>query len=71
MGMMKNIALEQQEALYEEFLESQREDLRKEGAEELRIEILRVLQQESKKTWSKQIQLGIETAIVVVEQANR
>jgi hypothetical protein len=68
---MNELSLAEQEALYDEFIESQREELRKEGAEELRIEILRALKLESFKAFSAQHRLGIDTAMIVVEKATR
>lgn len=71
MGKMNELSLAEQETLYDEYLESQREELRKEGAEELRIEILRELKNQSSRAAVSGVKIGIETAIVVVEQAQR
>jgi hypothetical protein len=55
---------------YEEFVEEQRQVLRKEGAEELRQDILRELTTLVSKAWTSQEKHGYQTAIVVVERAN-
>jgi coproporphyrinogen III oxidase-like Fe-S oxidoreductase len=68
---MKNLLIEQQEAVYEQYVEEQREELRNEGAEELRMDILRELKNQSLRAFDKNVKLGIEAAIVVVERANR
>ena len=39
MGKMKDLFTEEQEAMYEEYLESQRNDLRSEGAKEMALMI--------------------------------
>ncbi len=59
----------EQEALYEEYLEDERNGYRREGAEELRIEILRQLSELERRAWTTEIRQGIRTAIVVVESA--
>ena len=68
---MNELSLAEQETLYDEYLESQREELRKEGAEELRLEILRELKHQSSRAVVSGVKIGIETALVVVEQAQR
>ena len=68
---MNELSIAEQEAAYEEFVEFQREELRKEGAEELRNEILRELKIQTCKAATEQIRLGLDTAIVVVERATR
>lgn len=68
---MNQLSLAEEEAVYELYLEDQREALRKEGAEELRIEILRKLREQHKRVWSKPLQIGIETAILITERATR
>lgn len=70
MSKMNELSLEQQEASYELFIEAQRNELRQEGAEEMRIEIIRALDAESKRTASKDVAFGLKTAIVVAEQAS-
>lgn len=71
MSKMNELSIEAQEALYDQYIEDQREELRKEGADELRNEILRELKYQSLRAWDTQTRHGIETAIVVVEQATR
>jgi hypothetical protein len=53
---------------YDEFVEEQRDVLRKEGAEELRQDILRQLNDLVKKAWTSHEKHGYQTAIVVVER---
>jgi hypothetical protein len=55
---------------YEEFVEEQRQVLRKEGAEELRQEILTELNALVKRAWTSHEKHGYQTAIVVVERTN-
>lgn len=69
MSKMNELSLEQQEASYEMFIESQRDDLRSEGAEEMRIEILRAIDAEMLKVWDSQQKFGLQVAKVLVEQA--
>lgn len=71
MGKMNELSLAEQEDAYEAYIESQREDLRNEGAEELRLDILRELKNQSLRAVDKQQKWGLETAIVVVERATR
>jgi hypothetical protein len=71
MGKMNELSLQEQEALYEEYLESQKEELRAEGAEELRLEILRELKVQKSRAVTSPQAFGIEIAMVVVEKANR
>lgn len=54
---------------YEAYVESERMDLRREGAEEMRIEILRAIDAEMVKVWDKQQKFGLQVAKVLVEQA--
>jgi hypothetical protein len=55
---------------YERFLESENNVLRKEGAEELRIEILRALDAQITKVSTEDTKLGLRLAMVVAEQAS-
>lgn len=71
MGKMNELSLAEQEALYDEYLESQREELRKEGAEELRAEILRGLKEQQLRSTTSNLKFGLIVAEVVVEQATR
>lgn len=70
MSKMNELSLEAQEASYEMFIESQRDELRSEGAEEMRIEILRAIDAEMLKVWDKQQKFGLQVAKVLVEQAS-
>lgn len=54
---------------YEAYVESERMDLRLEGAEELRIEVLRELDQQINKASTQETKLALETAKLVVERA--
>jgi hypothetical protein len=71
MAKMNELSIAEQEALYEEYVESQREELRKEGAEELRIEILRELEVQKGRAVTSPQAFGIQVAMVVVEKATR
>lgn len=70
MSKMNQLSIDAQEAAYEEYVEEQRQALRKEGAEELRKDILRELNELVKKAWTNHEKHGYQTAIVVVERAN-
>lgn len=54
---------------YEQYVESANMELRREGAEELRVEILRALDVESRKSWTQQEKFAYNVAKIVVEQA--
>lgn len=54
---------------YEAYVESERMDLRREGAEEMRIEIIRAIDAEMLKVWDSQQKFGLQVAKVLVEQA--
>lgn len=71
MSKMNELYLAEQEEYYDQMIEDQREELRKEGAEELRIEITRMLDAVLKRAWTKEVEQGIRTALVIVEQAQR
>lgn len=66
----QDLSIEEQEALYDQYLEDQNNAFRREGAEELRTDILRQLGELERRAWTKEIQQGIRTAIVVVESAS-
>jgi hypothetical protein len=55
---------------YEAYVESERMELRREGAEEMRIELLRSIDAEMLKVWDKQQKFGLQVAKVLVEQAS-
>lgn len=70
MSKMNELSIDEQETLYEQYLEDQNNALRREGAEELRVDILRQLGELERRAWTREIQQGIRTAIVVVESAS-
>jgi aspartate/tyrosine/aromatic aminotransferase len=49
-------------------MNSEKVDLRKEGAEELRQEILKELNDLIRRSWSSQERHGYQTAMVIVER---
>lgn len=69
MSKMNDLSIDEQETLYEQYLEDERNALRREGAAELKAEILRQLDQLERRAWTPEIKQGIRTAIVVVESA--
>jgi hypothetical protein len=71
MSKMNALSIDAQESAYEQYIESQREELRQEGAEELRVDILRSLEVLVSKSWTSQEKLAYQTAVLVVEQATR
>lgn len=66
---MNELSIAEQEAAYEEYIESQRQELREEGAEELRIDILRELDLQVSKAWTQEAKLAFEAAKIVVQRA--
>ena len=70
MSKMNELSIDEQETLYEQYLEDQNNVFRREGAEELRADILRQLGELERRAWTSEIQQGIRTAIVVVESAS-
>jgi hypothetical protein len=54
---------------YEAFVEDEKNTLRKEGAEEMRIEITRELKNQLRKAVTSQEKFGLQVALVVVAQA--
>jgi hypothetical protein len=54
---------------YEDYVESERMELRLEGAEEMRKEIIRALEQRIAKAWTSDEKLALQTAVVIAEQA--
>ena len=55
---------------YEQYVEAGNNELRREGAEELRIEILRALDVEERKAWTSQERFAYNVAKIIVEQAS-
>lgn len=70
MSKMNELSIAEQESAYEEYVEEQRQELRREGAEEMRIEILRAINEERRRMWDKQQQFGLDVAKVIVEGAS-
>lgn len=69
MSKMNELSRDEQETLYEQYLEDQRNELRIEGAEAIKVEILRLLSEQERRAWTPEIRQGIRTAMVVVESA--
>lgn len=59
-----------QHEAYSEYVEAQRQELRKEGAEEMRKEILRLIDAEFIRAWTAETRHGMMTAKVLAERAN-
>lgn len=55
---------------YEAYVESERMNLRREGAEEMRIEILRELDVQIRKAWTNDGKLAFQAAKIIVERAS-
>lgn len=70
MSKMNEASIDEQETAYAEHVEEQRQHLRKEGAEELRRDIIRELESLTKRAWTSQEKHGYQTAMVIVERAN-
>lgn len=70
MSRMNEMSIDEQETAYAEYVEEQRQELRKEGAEELRKGILRELDDMKKTAWTAQERIAYEAAKIVVERAN-
>lgn len=70
MSKMNEMSIDNQETLYEQYLEDQNNALRREGAEELRADILRQLDSLERRAWTPEIRQGLRTAVVVVESAS-
>jgi hypothetical protein len=70
MSKMNELSISNLEDGYAEHVEEQRQELRKEGAEELRQDILRELNVLKTKSWTSQEKIAYEAAIIVVERAN-
>jgi hypothetical protein len=70
MSKMNELSISDMEDSYAEHVEEQRQELRKEGAEELRQDILRELNALKTKSWTSQEKIAYEAAIIVVGRAN-
>lgn len=55
---------------YEAYVESERMELRLEGAEELRIDIIRELDTQILKAWTNDAKLALQAAKIIVERAS-
>lgn len=69
MSKMNELSIDEQETLYEQYLEDQRNELRLEGAEAIKADILRQLSELERRAWSSEVGATIRTAMVVVESA--
>jgi hypothetical protein len=69
MSKMNELSISDMEDRYAEHVEEQRQELRKEGAEELRQDILRELEALKIKAWTSQEKIAYEAAIIVVGRA--
>lgn len=70
MSKMNELSLEEQEQAYEAYVEAQRQDLRLEGAEELRQDILREIDKEMRRLWDPQQKFGMGVAKIIIERAS-
>lgn len=70
MSKMKELYMEQVEADYALYVESQNQELRKEGAEELRIEIMRKIEASMKFGTDDSVNYGLTIALNHVIQAS-
>lgn len=70
MSKMNELSISDMEDRYAEHVEGQRQELRKEGAEELRQDILRELESLKIKAWTSQERIAYDAAKIVVERAN-
>lgn len=70
MSNSKEDYMAQVEADYDLYVESQKQELRKEGAEELRIDILRQIESEMYRLWDPQSKFGMQVAKVIIERAS-
>ena len=70
MSKMNELSIDEQENAYAEHVEEQRQELRKEGAEELRQSVLRELEDLKRTSWTSQERIAYNAAIIVVERTN-
>ena len=68
MSKMNEMSIDEQETAYSEYVEEQRQELRKEGAEELRQTILRELNSLKIKAWTSQERIAYDAAMIIVER---
>jgi hypothetical protein len=67
---MNEMSIDEQENAYAEHVEEQRQELRKEGAEELRQSILRELNSLKIRAWTSQERIAYDAAMIIVEREN-
>ena len=67
MSKMNELSIDHE--AYAAYVESENMVLRREGAEEMRIEITRALQAQKNRAVTKEERFGIEVALIVVAQA--
>jgi len=70
MSRMNEMSIDEQENAYAEHVEEQRQELRKEGAEELRQSILRELNSLKIRAWTSQERIAYDAAMIIVEREN-
>ena len=70
MSRMNEMSIDEQETAYAEHVEEQRQELRKEGAEELRQSILRELNSLKIRAWTSQERIAYDAAMIIVEREN-
>jgi hypothetical protein len=67
---MKELSIEEQEAAYADYIESLNQDFRKEGAEELRKDILRELEYSINSASDDGVRYGLTVALNYVLKAS-
>lgn len=68
MSKMNELSIDDMENAYEEHIEEQRKELRKDGAEELRQSILHELDALKIKAWTSQERIAYDAAMIVVKR---
>lgn len=69
MSKMNQLSIEEQEAAYDSYVEEQRQELRKEGAEELRNDIMRELEYSIAGATDDGVRYGLVVAMEYVKRA--
>jgi hypothetical protein len=69
MGKMNALSLETEEQYYEQYIESLNQEIRNEGAAELRIEIMRQLEGQLSKAFSDTERITLKAAMIIVGSA--
>jgi hypothetical protein len=70
MSKMKELWAEEQDNAYSDYLESLNQEFRKEGAEELRISIIRELEYSIRGATDTGVRYGLTVALEYVKNAN-